>query len=151
MQQDRTERSAITEDPISDGKHGSMPMTRTIPALVLALALCAWSLHLSLSRPDPRSVAGHFRPEHPWTLRATDIPDRIELSADGFLRVLGLDGSVRTEGRWWWDDQDGWVRSDAPGMDRRIRGYVGWTGTRLFYRVDELPNRGEEVELLRAS
>lgn len=131
----------------------SMLTTRTFTALswILALGLCAWSVHLSWSRPDVRSVSGHYRLEHPWTLRAVEIPDRIELSADGTLRVHGTDGTFRTEGRWWWDEQEAWVRSDAPGMDRRIRGYVDQTGTRLLYRVDEQPNRAEEVRLHRAS
>lgn len=61
-------------------------------------------------------------------------PATVELHPDGRIRTSGPGGTFNFEGTWTWDDPGGWVRSDVPELDHRIRGYRGWSGPKLFWR-----------------
>ena len=105
--------------------------------------------NIASSPLDIEEVAGSYAPSVPWTLRGTAAyPQAITIYANGWL---SLRTSIGTEqrNRWWWDGDEGWVRCDLPELDRRIRGYRGWTGPVLYFRCAEPMNRPEEVRLQR--
>ena len=120
---------------------------------LVAMAVVGFLGHLAFRiASDPLAAAeltGSYAPSVPWTLRgAAAFPQAITLDANGWLTVRT---SMGTEQRnhWWWDADEGWLRCDLPELDRRIRGYRGWTGPVLYVRCAEPMNRPEEVRLER--
>ncbi len=102
--------------------------------LVLLVLLAVLAIHHSHARLDREQVAGSYRMELPLLFQDTEAPATVELHPDGRLRTSGPGGAFDLEGTWTWDRAEGWVRSDVPELDRRIRGYLGWTGPKLFWR-----------------
>ena len=95
------------------------------------------------------AIAGNYQLDTPFFLREEGKPSRVELGADGEIRVFATEGAAPQKARWWWDKAEGSVRSDARALDRRIRAYRGWTGVNLYWRLDESFDYGEEVALKR--
>lgn len=105
------------------------------PVGILCLVLLAVLLvHRSSARLDREQVAGSYRIKLPLLFDDTEAPATVELHPDGRIGTYGPKGRAIQEGTWSWDRSEGWVRSDVPELDRRIRGYLGWTGPKLFWR-----------------
>lgn len=116
---------------------------------LLALAVGCALVIMSRTELRDKEVAGVYVLEMPWAIGGRcDAPQRVELDTDGRMIVHEGTGG-RLEGRWWWDGAGGWVRSDITDMDRRIRGYRGWTGPRIRYRCALRMGDPEEVRMRR--
>jgi hypothetical protein len=102
--------------------------------LVFLVLLAVLVIHHSTARLDREQVAGSYRIKLPLPFDDTEAPATVELHPDGRIGTYGPKGRAIQEGTWSWDRSEGWVRSDVPELDRRIRGYLGWTGPKLFWR-----------------
>jgi len=118
------------------------------PVGILCLVLLAVLLvHRSSVGLDREQVVGTYRFVQPSLYDVADAPATVELRSDGRIRTCGPQGGTIHEGTWSWDDTEGWVRSDVPELDRRIRGYLGWTGPKLFWRLQLNMHDPEELPL----
>lgn len=94
-------------------------------------------------------VNGSYSPSVPWTLDGhVTVPQVINLEPDGTLTLRSANGTVQ-RCHWWWEGDEGWMRSDLHEMDQRIRGYRSWAGPVLYFRCAVQMNRPEEVLLER--
>lgn len=119
-------------------------------AAIAVLGLLGLAASSIASRPlATEEVTGSYAPWVPWTLRSTaTFPQAITIDANGWLTARTSTGTEQ-KNRWWWDAAEGWIRCDLPALDRRIRGYRGWTGTVLYFRCAVPMNQPEEVRLQR--
>ena len=120
---------------------------RWVIIIMLLGAVAIVLIRVSSVPPKEQEVVGSYRLDMPFLLATQDHPTRVDLDGDGRMRVLTAAGAAVRVGKWWWDGKEGWVRSDMPDLDLRIRGYSGWTGTTLYWRLQENMGTIEEVVL----
>jgi len=125
------------------------PLPRILLAITILCALWAVAVLVAFSPVEKDAVAGSYRLGTSLFLQQETRPARIDLDPDGELRVYAENGEVFVRAKWWWDAAEGSVRSDAIELDRRVRGYHGWTGTTLYWRLAQSFDYGEELDLQR--
>lgn len=125
------------------------PLPRKLLAITILCALWAAVVLVAFVPVEKDAVVGSYRLHSSWFLQKEARPARIDLDKDGELRVYAENGEVTLRAKWWWDAAEGFLRSDAHELDRRIRGYHGWTGTTLYWRLAPSFDYGEELEMQR--
>ena len=122
-----------------------------IPRTLLSLAILGalWVLvsRMAFSPVESDALPGNYRLDTPFFLLKEEKPSRVELDADGEIRVYAAEGATPLKAKWWFDGTEGFMRSDAHELDRRIRAYRGWSGVNLYWRLDECFDYGEELAL----
>ena len=123
----------------------------SIPRTLLALAILGtlWVLvsRMAFSPVERDALPGNYRLDTPFFLQKKEKPSRVELDEVGEIRIYTAEGAAPLRAKWWFDGAEGFVRSDARELDRRIRAYRGWSGVNLYWRLDESFDYGEEVAL----
>lgn len=125
------------------------PLPRKLLAITILCALWAVAVLVAFSPVEKDAVVGNYRLGTSRFLQQEARPARIDLDGDGELRVYADNGEVTLRAKWWWDASEGFLRSDARELDRRIRGYHGWTGNTLYWRLAPGFDYGEELDLQR--
>ena len=120
---------------------------RTLLALAILIALWVLVSRMAFSPVERDALPGNYRLDTPFFLLKEEKPTRVELDEDGEIRVYTAEGTAPLRAKWWWDKAEGFMRSDAHELDRRIRAYRGWSGVNLYWRLDESFDYGEEVAL----
>lgn len=123
------------------------PIPRTLLALAILITLWALVSHMAFSPVERDALPGNYRLDTPFFLQKKEKPSRVEFDAGGEIRIYTAEGAAPLRAKWWWDEAEGFMRSDAPELDRRIHAYRGWSGVNLYWRLDEDFYYGEEVAL----
>lgn len=141
---------ATIHDP---NESGNAPLQAAMSGRLLvvlgAAFLAALLIAQALRSVDVTEVVGTHELDMPLLLKSMEHPHRVVLASDGSAGLLDAAGHTILRGTWSWDEAEGWLRSDQPALDRRMRAFRGWTGVQYRWRLEQKMSHPTEVSMER--